>query len=305
MLSHLKGRPHLSQQQRLRDNEIRARTGGYGLNDVLKPDNVKLQYDDNFWDKETQKPKKLRPEHERFLDTERLDHIPAKFDPQSYDNGQFKFNHRENYCEKCDVWTKSRDQMQAHKEGANHKKMSAKIQRYRCELCLIDVPCQDTLDNHMRGKDHIKREKQLQEKRKEQGDIVDGEGYGYKIGPREMAKLNKTEREELEELRKQVKILQDKVKEQNMKLGKCRAEHGRADMEEMRKKIKWCQETHIRPQEFRRPGIFCKKEEPDFEGMASTSSTSRDVSRQQFKREETKYKPERGGAEGKEYEERG
>ena len=63
------------------------------------------------------------------------------------------------YCAKCDIWTKSRDQMLIHKEGANYKKMSVNVQRYRCEMCLIDVPNQDTLDNHMQGKDHIKREK--------------------------------------------------------------------------------------------------------------------------------------------------
>ena len=70
MLAHLKGAPHLSQQQRLRDKEVdhlafvppfashssvysellymkvRARTGGFGLNDVLRLDNTKMQYSD-------------------------------------------------------------------------------------------------------------------------------------------------------------------------------------------------------------------------------------------------------------------
>ena len=166
--------------------------------------------------------------------------MPAKFDPNNYDHGQFKYKKEENYCEKCDVYTKTRDQMQAHKEGANHKKMSAKVQRFRCDLCLIDVPCRDTLDNHMRGKDHIKRVKQLEEQRREKGEVVDEEGArGYRTGPREMAKLEQTEREELEQLRKTVKTLQSKVQEQNKKLAKCRQEHGTADMVELRKKVRY------------------------------------------------------------------
>ena len=59
----------------------------------------------------------------------------------------------------CDVWVRARDQMQAHKDGANHQKKSGKIKRYERKLCLIQVPCEDTLNNHMRGKDHLKKEK--------------------------------------------------------------------------------------------------------------------------------------------------
>ena len=77
-----------------------------------------------------------------YLDTKRLDKMPAKFDKRTYDNGQYKFQKDEMYCEPCDVWVRSRDQMQAHKEGANHKKKSAKVQRFECKLCLIEVPCQ-------------------------------------------------------------------------------------------------------------------------------------------------------------------
>ena len=80
--------------------------------------------------------------------------MPAKFDAKSYDNGQYE---KELHCEECGVWVRSRDQMQAHKEGANHKKKSAKVQRFWCKLCRVQVTCQDTLNNHMRGKDHIKR----------------------------------------------------------------------------------------------------------------------------------------------------
>ena len=106
------------------------------------------------------------------------------------------------------------------------------------------MPSKDTLDNHMRGKEHIKREKQLQEERKIK-EVVDTEGYGYKTGHREMAKLNQTERKELEAARKTIKILQEKVKEQNMKLAQCRQEHGSSDLVVLRRKLKWCQEKHM------------------------------------------------------------
>ena len=113
----------------------------------------------------------LRPEQERFLDTARLDKVKAKFDPANYDHGQFRYKRRDLYCETCDVWVRSRDQMQAHKEGANHKKKSSRVAVFECNLCLIRVPCQDTLNNHMRGKDHIKRVNQLAESRKARGEV--------------------------------------------------------------------------------------------------------------------------------------
>ena len=74
---------------------------------------------------------------------------------------------------------------------------------------MIEVPCQDTLDNHMRGKDHINRQMQLQEQRRERGEGEENKVGGYKTGPREMAKLSNSEREELIQLRKQNKILQE------------------------------------------------------------------------------------------------
>lgn len=269
MLAHLKGRPHLSQQQRLRDKEVRSITGGRGLTEVLRPDKQRLQYEDNFWDRK-RAPTTLQPAQERFLDERRLDRITAKFDSKSYDYGQFKYKEEELYCEVCDVWTRSRDQMQAHKEGQNHRKKSAKVQRFRCEICLVEVPCQDTLDNHMMGKDHIKREKQLQEKRKERGEVVEGDSIGFKTGPREMAKLSNNEREELEELRRSVKYLRNKVKELTQHRTTCKNEHGTQEVKDLRDYKRWCQERHIRPKEFDRPGIFCKKEEDDYQ--PSTSS---------------------------------
>jgi len=259
MFSHLKGRPHLMQQQRLRDNEVRQATGGRGLNDMLRPDKERLNYDDGYWDRE-RGSRKLRPEQERFLDTSRLNSVKAKFDSEDYDYGQFRYKEEDLYCEVCDVWTRSRDQMQAHKEGANHKKKSAKVQRYQCKLCLIEVPCQDTLDNHMRGKDHIKRQMQLEEQRKVRGEGAEDEPRGYKTGPREMAKLSNSEKEELLRLRQENKILKDKVKQYRIEKDALVKEFGTQEVKELREKVRWCQEVHIRPKEFERKGIFCKKE---------------------------------------------
>ena len=48
MKDHLIGTPHLKQLRRLQDDQVRRKTGGWGLNDVLVPkcDN----FDPNFWD---------------------------------------------------------------------------------------------------------------------------------------------------------------------------------------------------------------------------------------------------------------
>lgn len=271
MLAHLKGRPHLSQLQRLQDRDVRSITGGRGLSEVLRPDKNRMQYEDNFWDT-TRAPVALQPAQKRFLDEKRLDKIKAKFDSKSYDYGQFKYDEEDLYCEVCDVWTRSRDVMQAHKEGQNHVKRSAKVRRFRCEICLVEVPCQDTLDNHMMGKDHIKREKQLQEKRKKLGEVVEGDNVGFKTGPQEMAKLSNTEREELADLRKSVKYLRDKVKSLTVDKARCRSEHGTQEVKDLLEYKQWCQETHIRPREFERPGIHCKKEEKVDDLQPSTSS---------------------------------
>jgi len=175
-----------------------------------------------FWKKQKSKDRrKLRPEHERFLDTSRFDDMPAKFNPSNSNHGQDKNKY---YCSKCDVETSTLSLMQAHKEGAKHKRMCAQVQHFRCDLCLIQVPCRDTLDNHMRGKDHIKRAMQLEEERQKKGEVVAGEGRGgYRVGPSEMAKLAQTEKEEMESLRKTVRTLQAIVKEQNQKLAKFKA----------------------------------------------------------------------------------
>ena len=276
MIGHINGKEHLKQLRRLKDDEIRNKTGK-SLNDNLVPSYA--DYKENFWN-ENKGPRKLRPEQERFLDTEWLDDVPAKFDREGYDYGQYKYNEEEMYCEHCDVWVRSRDQMQAHKEGANHKKKSAKVQRFHCQLCRIDVTCQDTLNNHMRGKDHIKREKQ---QRKQRGDYnaYDNDS-GYKVGPVEMAKLKEDTEEENKRLRLENKNLQAKLKEYQEKDRKCIREHG--NLGDYKKYKQYYLENHVRPEQLARGGLHVKKEEPL--DSASTSGSSRVKEEPRVKREE-------------------
>ena len=94
MIGHLNGKEHQKQLRRLKDDEMRNKTGK-SLNDNLVPSYA--DYKENFWN-ENKGPRKLRPEQERFLDTERLDDVPAKLDRERYDNGQYKFNKKEMYA---------------------------------------------------------------------------------------------------------------------------------------------------------------------------------------------------------------
>ena len=281
MVGHLNGYQHLMQLRRLKDHELRNKTGK-SLNDNLVPSYD--DYDEDYW-KKNKGSRKLRPEQERFLDTERLDAVPANFNPKNYDHGQYKFDEKELHCEDCNVWVRSRDQMQAHKEGQNHKKKSQKVQRFRCQLCLIEVPCQDTLNNHMRGKDHIKREKQLAEQRKQRGDPIPEENdTGYKIGPMEMAKLNDDKEEENKRLRLEVKNLRAKLVEYQDYKKKCIRDHGNQD--EFRKYKQYYLDNHVRPDQLARGGLHVKKEEPRDDWRPSTSGSSRVKEEPRIKREE-------------------
>ena len=76
-----------------------------------------------------------------------------------------------------------------------------------------------------------------------------------------MAKLSNSERGELVQLRKQNKILQDKVKDYQIEKARMKREFGTQEVKELREYKKWCQEKHIRPKELERKGIFCKNEE--------------------------------------------
>ena len=134
--------------------------------------------------------------------------------------------------------------MQAHKEGANHRKKSARVLVFECKLCLIKVPCQATLNNHMKGKDHIKRANQLQESRRLRGELTEG----YRTGPLEMARLMDDEREELGKLRRENEILKKKVQQYHGMIRKCVREHGTTQLNDLRQQVKFCRENHARPE---------------------------------------------------------
>ena len=245
---------------------MRQRTGGLGLGDLLQPSSE--MYDEKYWDRERGQ-RSLRPEQERFLDTARLDKVQAKFDPTNYDHGQFRYKRKELYCESCDVWVRSRDQMQAHREGANHKKKSSRVAVFECQLCLIKVPCQDTLNSHMRGKDHIKRVNQLTEARRkaraeagQQQQQEEEEELGYKTGPLEMMKLRDDEREELGRLRRENEILRTKVGRYVRE-----REQTRRELEELRREVRRCRDnTQVslkrETEETNRPSTSQVKREP-------------------------------------------
>ena len=222
---------------------IRRKTGGWGLNDVLVPkcDN----FDPNFWVQD-KGPQKLRPAQERFLDTERFDAVPANFDSSKYDYGEYKSNEAELFCEPCNVQVRYRHQMQVHKEGANHKKKFAKVQRFYCPLCLVQASSQETLDNHMRGKEHIKRVMERDERRRLQGrggDDLDGDNSGYRTGPREMARLSIDDFEELEKLRMENTILKRKLEEY---------------IDELKRQKQICHEKHIDKTDIGNIGLHVK-----------------------------------------------
>ena len=124
MMSHLRGKPHLMMLQRIRDDDLRKRTGvGLAARSSLE----EVEYDGGYWERE-QGPRGLRKDQARFLDEKGLDRIQPKFKDQNYDHGQFHFRPDEFHCEICDVWVRSRDQMQAHKvrkvPGVSEKKLS-------------------------------------------------------------------------------------------------------------------------------------------------------------------------------------
>ena len=223
---------------------MRNWNGGLGMSDLLRPS--REQYDPDFWNREKGE-RRLRPEQERFLDTKRFDRIESKFDQENY--RQSRPSEKELHCSDCNVWVRSRDQMQAHKEGKEHKRRTTKVQVFECKLCLITVPCQDTLNNHMRGQKHIKRATELREARKARGEITgeEEEEGGYRTGPLEMASLKNNEREELLRLRKENVILQEKYKETLR------------EKEELRRQVRFCKDNH---QEDRKPKMESEKEKP-------------------------------------------
>ena len=91
------------------------------------------------------------------------------------------------------------------------KKKSNKVVRHHCDICLIDVTCRDTLENHKKGKDHIKRAQQIAEQKRRMGQrssLDDDVGDAVQD-----TKSTEEYRKEVTDLKRQLKILQDKVKE--------------------------------------------------------------------------------------------
>ena len=104
-----------------------------------------------------------------------------------------------------------------------------------------------------------------------------------------MAKLNNSEREDYIQIKKSYKILQSKYQEKIKEFNDYKREFGTQEVKELREKVRWCQEEHMRKKEFERKGLFCKKEDPD-DFRPSTSQrvkVERDV-----KREEDRVKKE-------------
>merc|ERR1719508_290355 len=83
--------------------------------------------------------------------------------------------------------------------------MTKKVVRYHCDICLIGVTCRDSLESHKKGADHIRRAKQQAEKRKRMGqDEVEG---------MQNSKSLEEYKKESYDLKRQLKILQNKVKQ--------------------------------------------------------------------------------------------
>ena len=175
--------------------------------------------------------------------------------------------------------------MQAHKEGANHRKKSARVSVFECKLCLIKVPCQDTLNSHMKGKDHIKRANQLQETRRLRGELTEGT-EGYRTGPLEMARLRDDEREELDKLRRENEILKKKVQQYQAERKRCVREHGTTELNDLRQRVKFCRENHARPE------VRVKRESQDRD-QPSTSFVKTESGPSRVKYEEEYFEEDR------------
>ena len=72
-----------------------------------------------------------------------------------------------------------------------------------------------------------------------------------------------TEREELEESRKTIRVLQSKIRSQIEQLAQCRKEHESFEWIQLGKRVQWCQENHLRARKFHCPDIFCRQELSD------------------------------------------
>jgi len=169
---------------------------------------IKVENDRNFWIKQDNKLKSQQA-NRNSLDND-YSKKKSNFKGRRYDMGQFR---ESMYCDICGVTVHSRDTMENHIQGAEHKRRAKVPEKFECKLCLIVVPCQNTLNSHLQGKDHIKRMNE-EKLRKERG---------------ENTVLSSDDIEELKQVKLQVKNLQkifDKLLE---KQKKCKTEHKDAD----------------------------------------------------------------------------
>jgi len=269
--SHLQGKPHLMQQQRLKDHALRVGTG-FGIK-ARTAGTGKVEYDSSFRQRE-RGPKNLKPEQKRWLDEKGLDKIEPKFKLNTYDKGQFDTGNPDFHCEPCGVWVKQRDQMQAHKEGKNHKKKCEKVIRHHCEICLIDVTCKETLENHKQGKDHVKREKQLEMSRRrmrERENDTTGDEVEVYGGEAEHNETFEEMRKKNRELEQRIKILQSEMKKLQEHKKRCLDTHETEDFKELLEFKKRCINEHQRPKELQKPGLHCKQEREQSPNQPSTS----------------------------------
>lgn len=169
MRSHLDGRPHLAQKQKIADRKLRE-TYGVGMSDIMTTKKEHFGVDDNYWLRmEGEEKQKMFTGDKKLYevyDEKRYDRMAARFNRKDYDHGQFKESRTNLYCEVCGVTVATRDVMESHKQGKEHLRQVQQAKRYECKICNITVPCQNTLDSHMRGKDHIKKENQINEEQR-------------------------------------------------------------------------------------------------------------------------------------------
>lgn len=204
MRGHIRGRNHLQEKKN---------KGQY-----IPGMNMKVEDNDrNFW---TQQDNKIRIQQasRTTLDNDYSDK-KSNFTGKRYDMGQFN---KSRYCGICGVTVHSRDTMENHIQGAEHKRRAKKPELFECKICFIRVPCQNTLNSHLQGKDHIKRMKD-EAIRKQRG---------------ENSELSSDGIAELKQVKTDVKNLQTIFDKHLEKEKKCKTEHKDADnLTERKKKL--------------------------------------------------------------------
>jgi len=197
--NHKLGKPHLKQQQRIKEDYARRADPNYGSTtrtgmsyyespsqfaercDEFNRGNAKREQKDSDSDDENRYSqnsyggygnRRSRSPLARHTEEPREDRnanagtsIYAQYRPKLDPN--IKKVNGKWYCEPCDTYCSQLDVMQAHLSGKNHKKKTKEITRFTCDLCLIEVSSAETLQTHYQGMSHIKRAKVQEEAKKE------------------------------------------------------------------------------------------------------------------------------------------